>query len=157
MQIKPKALAPKPQGCTSFKLRKLMRVVSQHYDTELAQVGLRNTQYSLLSQVLALGPVRPSELATAMMVDASTLTRNLRPLINAGWVELQTGADERSRCVVITPAGRDKWLKAQRIWRNAQERLNVLLGSERVAALHELIDDSLDLLVAVSSGDEDHD
>ncbi len=45
-----------PQGCTNLKLRQFMRRVSQFYDAEMAQVGLRTTQYSLLSHVLRLGP-----------------------------------------------------------------------------------------------------
>jgi DNA-binding MarR family transcriptional regulator len=147
-----------PQGCTNFKLRQLTRRVSQHYDLEMARIGLKTTQYSLLSYVLKLGPVRPGELAQAMTMDASTLTRNLRPLIAAGWVELTAGPDGRSRSVSITPAGRDKRAEAQRRWRVAQESINALLGVERVAALHALVDDSLGLLapVQVASDGENH-
>lgn len=147
-----------PQGCTNFKLRQLVRRVSQHYDLEMARIGLKTTQYSLLSHVLKLGPIRPGELAQAMTMDASTLTRNLKPLIAAGWVELQAGPDGRSRSVSITLAGRDKRAEAQRRWRVAQESINALLGVERVAALHALVDDSLGLLapVAVESVGENH-
>ena len=63
----------KPQGCTNFKLRQLARRVSQLYDTEVAKAGLKTTQYSLLSHVLRLGPIRPGDLAQAMTLDASTL------------------------------------------------------------------------------------
>ena len=143
-----------PQGCTNFKLRQLVRRVSQHYDLEMARIGLKTTQYSLLSHVLKLGPLRPGELAQAMTMDASTLTRNLKPLIAAGWVELGSGADGRSRSVNITPAGRDKRSEAQRRWRAAQEGLNALLGVERVKALHALVDDSLDLLAPVAAESE---
>jgi hypothetical protein len=76
--------AVKPQGCTNLKLRQLMRRVAQLYDAEVGKTGLRGTQYSLLSYVVKLGPIRPGELARVMKVDASTLTRNLRPLIDAG-------------------------------------------------------------------------
>ena len=87
----------KPQGCTNFKLRQLVRRVSQLYDQELAKAGLKTTQYSLLSHVLKLGPIRPGDLAAAMTMDASTLTRNLKPLVAAGWVVLGQGSDARSR------------------------------------------------------------
>lgn len=136
----------KPQGCTNFKLRKLMRRVAQHYDAEMARIGLKTTQYSLLSHVLKLGPLRPGELAQAMAMDASTLTRNLKPLVDAGWIEVGAGADARSRTVTITEAGREKRHEAQRRWKAAQESINELLGVERVLALHALIDDSLELL-----------
>jgi DNA-binding MarR family transcriptional regulator len=138
----------KPQGCTNFKLRQLLRRVSNHYDLEVGKSGLKTTQYSMLSHVLRLGPVRPGDLARAMTMDASTLTRNLKPLEAAGWVEVGAGEDGRSRLVCITEAGRAKRAEAQRHWRVAQESLNHLLGLERVMALHALIDESLALLAA---------
>jgi DNA-binding MarR family transcriptional regulator len=145
----------KPQGCTNFKLRKLMRRVAQHYDIEMSKIGLKTTQYSLLSHVLKLGPIRPGELAQAMVVDASTLTRNLKPLVDAGWIEVSAGSDGRSRTVTITDAGRDKRHEAQRRWKAAQESINQLLGVERVLELHGLIDDSLALLSPLEDGDHD--
>jgi DNA-binding MarR family transcriptional regulator len=147
--------AVKPQGCTNFKLRQLMRRVAQHYDAELGKSGLKTTQYSLLSHAIALGPVRPVELATAMKVDASTLTRNLRPLIDAGWIEVGPGADGRSRLVSATQAGREKRQEAQRRWRVAQESINQTLGPRRVVQLHGLIDECLDLLSPTPEGQDD--
>jgi DNA-binding MarR family transcriptional regulator len=132
-----------PRGCTNFKLRQLVRRVSQLYDHELAASGLKTTQYSLLSHVLRLGPVRPGELAAAMTMDASTLTRNLKPLLAAGWLQMTAGEDGRSRLVHITDAGRDKRAEAQRHWKAAQQGLNRLLGVQRVHALHALVDESL--------------
>jgi DNA-binding MarR family transcriptional regulator len=148
-------LRQKPQGCTNFKIRQLMRQVSQHYDAELAKAGLKTTQYSLLGHVQKLGPIRPGELARAMRLDASTLTRNLKPLVDAGWLRVEAGPDERSRSVVITGAGRIKRDEARRYWKAAQERINRTLGVERVMALHALIDDSLELLSAFDAGAED--
>jgi DNA-binding MarR family transcriptional regulator len=145
----------KPQGCTNFKIRQLMRQVSQHYDRELAKAGLKATQYSLLGHVLKLGPIRPGDLAQAMRVDASTLSRNLKPLVDTGWLRVETGPDERSRSVTITGAGRVKRREAQRHWKAAQEEINRVLGVERVLALHALIDDALELL-STTDGGADH-
>jgi DNA-binding MarR family transcriptional regulator len=136
----------RPQGCTNFKLRQLVRRVSHLYDAEVGKAGLKTTQYSLLSHVLKLGPIRPGDLATAMTMDASTLTRNLKPMLAAGWLEVSAGDDGRSRLVHITDAGRDKRAEAQRYWKAAQERLNQVLGVERVRAIHALVDDSLERL-----------
>jgi DNA-binding MarR family transcriptional regulator len=145
----------KPQGCTNFKLRQLVRRVSQHYDAEVGKAGLKTTQYSLLSHVLRLGPIRPGDLADAMTMDASTLTRNLKPMLAAGWLQMSAGDDGRSRLVHITDAGRAKRAEAQRHWKTAQEGLNQMLGVERVRALHALVDDSLELLDPVAAEAED--
>lgn len=146
-----------PQGCTNLKLRQFMRRVSQYYDAEMAQVGLKTTQYSLLSCVDKLGPVRPGELAAGLKMDASTLTRNLRPLIDAGWAVVSAGDDARSRRVSLTPAGREKRAEAKRRWKVAQQGINRLLGEDQVAALHALIDASMDKLdpVEIAGGSDE--
>ena len=135
-----------PRGCTNHQLRQLVRRVGQHYDGALAAAGLKTTQYSLLSSVLKLGPLRPGDLAQAMTMEPSTLTRNLKPLVGAGWVTLAPGSDGRSRVVSITPAGQAKRAEAHLHWRLAQDSLNRTLGLSRVVALHQLIQDSLVLL-----------
>lgn len=140
-----------PKGCTNFKTRQLSRLLSRHYDAELAAVDLKTTQYSLLTHVLRLGPLAPGELARHMGLDASTLTRNLQPLLAAGWLVQEAGADARSRLVGITAAGRDKQAEAQRCWKVAQQQVNALLGAERVAALHQLLDDCTAALQAAGA------
>ena len=140
---RPVAAAAEPalaQGCTSFKLRQLARRVGRHYDQQVATVGLKTTQYSLLSHIAQLGPLRPSDLAARMGLEPSTLTRNLAPLVAQGWVEVRAGDDGRSRSVSLTAAGRAKRSEAQRAWKQAQLALNQRLGVERVLQLHELID-----------------
>ena len=147
----PSTAAARPRGCTNLKLRQLMRRVAQRYDAEVGQVGLKGTQYSLLSHVVKLGPIRPVDLAASMCVDASTLSRNLKPLIAAGWITQDAGADARSRLVQATDAGRDKRAEAQRRWRVAQEGVNAVLGPERVIALHALIDEAMAALEAADA------
>ena len=147
--------AVKPQGCTNIKLRQLMRRVAQHYDAEVGKTGLRGTQYSLLSYVVKLGPIRPVDLAREMRISSSTLTRNLRPLIDAGYLDQGPGADARSRLVSVTAAGREKRQEAQRRWRVAQEGINGMLGARRVVELHALLDDCLNRLSPLPDGEID--
>lgn len=132
-----------PKGCTNLKLRQLTRLVTRHYDHYTAAAGLKTTQYSLLSHVENLGPIRPGDLARSMQMDASTLTRNMQPLVAQGWLRIGAGEDARSRLVEITDAGRAKRVEGQRAWKLAQLALNERLGVERVAALHELLDDGI--------------
>lgn len=145
-----------PQGCTNLKLRQFMRRVSQYYDAEMAQEGLKTTQYSLLSYVDKLGPVRPGDLAAGLKMDASTLTRNLKPLVDAGWAVVEAGENARSRLVRLTPAGREKRAEAKRRWKVAQEGINRLLGVEQVVALHALIDASMEKLDPVELAGDSH-
>lgn len=144
-----------PTGCTNLKLRQLTRQVSRLYDAEVIASGLKTTQYSLLSHVVALGPVRPSDLAAQMRIEPSTLTRNLQPLIAAGLVEQGPGENARSRLVVATAAGREKRTEARKAWKHAQLSLNETLGTARVVRLHALIDECLDILGTPPEGPPD--
>jgi DNA-binding MarR family transcriptional regulator len=145
-----------PRGCTNLKLRQASRLVTRHYEAFVAPTGLKITQYSLLSYVVKLGPLRAGELAAAMQLDASTLTRNLRPLLQQGWVQMHPGDDARSRVIEATEAGRALRAQAQRAWKRAQLALNERLGTARVAALHTLLDDCIARLEP-AAGDPDDD
>lgn len=140
-----KIVAPpvSPKGCSSYKLRQLSRRVSQYFDHFVGSSGLKTTQYSLLSHLGRLEPVRPGDLAAEMEMDASTLTRNLQPLIREGWVEVGPGDDGRSRLATLTDAGRAKRAETQREWKRAQLAFNEEIGEDRVARLHALIDECL--------------
>ncbi|MES2959636.1 MAG: MarR family winged helix-turn-helix transcriptional regulator [Pseudomonadota bacterium] len=135
-----------PRGCTNLKLRQASRLITRHYEAYVAPTGLKNTQYSLLSHVVKLGPIRAGDLAAAMQLDASTLTRNLQPLLQQGWVRVSTGEDARSRDIEATESGRALRQHAQRAWKQAQLALNARLGEARVASLHSLIDECVALL-----------
>lgn len=142
----PTAASATPRGCTNFKLRQVARLATRHYESFVAPTGLKITQYSLLTHVDRLGPLRAGDLAAAMGLSASALSRNLQPLVLAGWVELTPGEDARSRMVSITAAGLAQRQLAQRAWKQAQLAFNQRLGAERVAALHALLDECLQAL-----------
>lgn len=135
-------LVEKPLGCTCFKLRKLTRAMSRLYDHHLATVGLKTTQYSVLVNASrAALPV--AELAELLGVERTTLTRNLKPLIDAAWLELKPGADSRQRIVTITEAGRDKVKLAYVAWRRAQTEFETLMGRDTVRALHQQLETTM--------------
>jgi len=117
--------------------------VTRYYDAELSKVGLQATQYSLLTEVLARGPARPSDLAEAMSLSPSTLTRNLKPLISIGWLDLGPGIDGRTRSVHITTSGRSKCAEGLPHWTLAQASVHQLIGSRNVSELHALVEDCL--------------
>ena len=85
--------------------------------------------------------MRPCDLAKAMSLSPSTLTRNLKPLILTGWLDLGPGIDGRTRSVSITTAGRRKCAEGLPHWEGAQARVHQLIGSQNVIAMHALIED----------------
>jgi DNA-binding MarR family transcriptional regulator len=130
-------------NCTDTKLHHLVRLMGRHYDAELVKVGLRTTQFWLLTEVLQHGPARPCDLAKAMALEPSTLTRKLKPLVATGWLELAFGADRRTRIVCITSSGRIKRAEGLRRWQAAEAHVRELLGAENVNRLDAIIEQSL--------------
>lgn len=152
----PAAEPARPQGCTNLRLHRLGRRVARLYDEDVRALGLKGTQYSLLSYIVTLGPIQPSVLAAHLDLGPSTLTRNLQPLIAQGWVRMEAGENQRSRLVVATDEGRALRAEAQRAWKRSQLALNEALGAERVVRLHALIDECMELLdEARGPGDAD--
>ena len=139
-------ISTKPQGCTNLKLRQLGRMVTRHYDHYMSETGLKNTQYALLSHVVKLGPIRPGDLAKRMQMDASTLTRNLQPMVAQGLLVITAGENARSRLVETTLAGNALHAESQKAWKEAQLALNKRFGVERVLELHALLDSCIALL-----------
>jgi DNA-binding MarR family transcriptional regulator len=113
--------------CLCAALRQASRAVSRFYDEELRGVGLRTTQYSLLRKLSRAGEVRQRDLGDLTSLDETTLTRNLRPLIDSGWVAIGTGEDRREKLVRLTEAGAAKLRKARPAWERAQERMRTRL------------------------------
>lgn len=135
--------AARSVACTCFKLRSLARRVTQLYDHEMAASGLKVTQYSLLAHALrgAAGTAPTvSALADAMATDRTTLTRNLRPLVTAGYLEVGPGTDARSKAVRVTVAGVAAFRAARPLWQAAQARMRSIGGAAEVDKLHALVD-----------------
>jgi DNA-binding MarR family transcriptional regulator len=118
---------PATTPCLCNALRQASRAVSRLYDEELRGVGLRTTQYSLLRVLERAGEVRQGDLSGLASLDETTLTRNLLPLLKAGWVAARRGADRRERLVTITEAGTAKLAEARPAWERAQARMQALL------------------------------
>ncbi len=125
-----KAERPQPTGspCLCNALRQASRVVSRLYDEELRGIGLRTTQYSLLQLLRRSGEVRQRDLAELTLHEETTLTRNLRPLVEAGWVAGRTGDDRREKWFQITSGGVAKLEEARPAWERAQVRMQGLLS-----------------------------
>ena len=122
--------------CACFNFRKASRSVTQLFDQALAPTGLRSTQLVILITGELLGPSSIARMARELVMDRSTLTRNLRPLIAAGLLELSAGKDGREKQVELTAQGRKSLVKALPIWAGAQQSFVEHVGAARWQDLH---------------------
>jgi DNA-binding MarR family transcriptional regulator len=134
----------KLRGCACFNLRKSARAVTQFYDRILKPSGLRGTQFTLLAAIAMNESMNISNLAQALVMERTTLTRNLRPLERQGLIKISRGEDQRSREVTLATEGSQRLAAALPLWSQAQDRLQKGLGLQR---LRHLLDD-LELTVA---------
>jgi DNA-binding MarR family transcriptional regulator len=125
--------------CLCFALRQASRAVSRLYDEELRGVGLRTTQYSLLLSLRRSGDLRQRDLAERTLHDETSLTRSLRPLVEAGWVAVRAGDDRREKWFRITSEGEAKLKEARHAWDRAQARLQSLLPEREWRVLMEVL------------------
>ncbi len=114
--------------CVCANLRRATRAVTKIYDDALRPSGLKITQFNLLGSLMALGPTTLSELAKDMVIDRTTLTRNLEPLEARGLVASQGGADRRERQLTITAEGVAALTAAYPLWQAAQKSIMKLIG-----------------------------
>jgi DNA-binding MarR family transcriptional regulator len=130
-------------ACTCGSLRKASRRISQFYDSALAPVGIKSTQYSILAEVergSIDGPLTMCELATAMVMDRSTLGHNLRPLQRDELLSLRlAAADRRKRHVALTRKGKATLRRARRLWRTAEGRFEKIFGKRHAADLRAVL------------------
>jgi DNA-binding MarR family transcriptional regulator len=129
-----------PAGCNCLALRQAARHVSQFYDQFLAASGLRTTQYSILARLQRKGPMSINALAAELVMDRTTLGRNILPLERDGLIAIRPDrVDHRSKDVQLTKAGVARFRAASEGWRQAQTRFEAAFGGKRAKALRALL------------------
>ncbi len=123
------------RACACFNLRKATRMVTQLYDEALKPVGIRATQFMVLVGTGSAGPISVNQLADRIVMDRTTLTRNLKPLDREGLIAVRPGDDLRVREVSLTAKGRKTLGRAYPLWEGVQARLREHLGDPRVDKL----------------------
>jgi len=129
-----------PAGCNCLALRQAARHVSQFYDQFLSASGLRTTQYSILARLQRKGPMSINALAADLVMDRTTLGRNILPLQRDGLISVRPGRiDRRSKELQLTKAGAARFRAASAGWRQAQGRFEAAFGGNRAKELRALL------------------
>jgi DNA-binding MarR family transcriptional regulator len=119
---------PPELPCACANLRRAARAVSQLYDAELAAADLTITQFTLLQVLARVRRIRQRELGDLLVMDSTTLTRTLRPMLAKGLVQSVVGNDRRERHWVLTATGQRQLARATPMWQRTQAGLRRDLG-----------------------------
>ena len=120
-----------------FNLRKVTRAVTQFYDRQLEPADIRSTQFNLLLTLSASLGKTLTEMAEGLVMDRTTLTRNLKPLEKAALITTTKLFDKRTKSYILTEKGRLAIEKGVPLWQKAQQQMTNQLGEERYKRLLE--------------------
>ncbi|WP_046247206.1 MarR family winged helix-turn-helix transcriptional regulator [Hymenobacter terrenus] len=135
-----KAKAAGLGSCNCLSLRQAARHVSQFYDQQLAPFGLTLNQYTILVRLAVLGAAPITAVAQDLVMDRTTLTRNLKPLQAAGLLtQKPSDSDRRSQYLSLTSRGEHVFALATPAWAAAQARYEQEVGAGQAAALRQLL------------------
>jgi DNA-binding MarR family transcriptional regulator len=134
--------------CICLRLRKGARQTTQIYDEFLARADIRITQFGLLAHLeISRGPLSVSALASELVMDPTTLNRNLKPLEARGLIKSSVSKlDRRAKEITLTPAGRALLWRAAPLWKAAHERVRAMIGAADAQSLGAILDRSLSRL-----------
>jgi DNA-binding MarR family transcriptional regulator len=130
----------KSEDCNCFVVRSAARHVTQLYDQFLAPVGLHVTQFSILAKLKRLGPMTINALAKEMVMDRTTLGRNVLPLERDGLIRIEASArDGRAKELHLTKAGEKRLLAGREAWERAQAQFDSRFGAKRAAEFRAML------------------
>ena len=118
------------EQCLNLELRKANRVLSQLYDSYLQACGLKTSQFSILRAIRFLKKTTNSELQEVLVLDQTSLSRALKPLMRDGLIEANPGTDRRQKELSLTTKGQALYKEAKAHWNKAQEYVSKTLGDE---------------------------
>ena len=129
---------PNLTDCNCLAVRQAARYITQFYDRFLAAAGLRTTQYGILARLKRQGPMSINTLAAELVVDRTTLGRNIRPLERDGLIAIESDpSDGRSKILRVTRTGDARFQRAQACWAEAQKRFERAYGGKQASQLRE--------------------
>lgn len=134
---------PRPMNhldCNCLAIRQAARHVTQFYDGHLAKAGLRIGQFGILAMLKRKGPLSINALAAELVLDRTTLGRNIQPLERDGLIVAKSSpTDRRAKELHLTPAGERRYLEGREAWIEAQVRFEDSVGEAKSEEMRRLL------------------
>lgn len=130
---------PIKMPCYCGSIRQASRLVTQLYDNALRPSGVKITQFGILRLLAARPGLTTGEIAGALAMDSTTLTRTLKIIQDNAWIAPVTGEDRRERRWNVTPAGEERMDTALPMWKAAQKEFARMANDVDLDALNEAV------------------
>ncbi len=131
------------QVCLCHHIRRTARTVTRLFDRALQKIGLNYSQFNMLVVIATLEPASSSDVARAMAMDRTTLSRNIKALNRLEYIDVIAGSGRRAGILKLSPAGHAILKTGSALWRNAQREVTNTLGPAKTSQLLEILTERL--------------
>ena len=133
--------------CSCNMMRKSARKITQFYENNLREAGIKPTQFSILATLANTGPIQLTQLADRLVLERTSLTRNLNVLERNTWIDIQPGEEDlRQRVVSLTRNGYKQLDCAIPYWQKAQKAIAKDMGQETITRLRIMLDEMTEII-----------
>lgn len=135
--------------CNCANMRRAARAITKIYDHSLEPSGLKSMQLAALAHINHDGPLNITALAGIMVLDRTTLVRNIKFLEVEGYIDNLVTSDSRERQITLTEKGKEALKNGLPLWKKVQDKMRSSLGDEDLAALSRIVENLESLASAV--------
>ncbi len=134
-------------ACSCNMMRKSARKITQFYENSLREAGIKPTQFSILAALANTGPIQLTQLADRLVLERTSLTRNLNILERNTWIDIQPGEeDSRQRVVSLTRNGYKQLDSTIPYWQKAQKAIAKDMGQDTMTGLRSTLNEMTELI-----------
>jgi DNA-binding MarR family transcriptional regulator len=124
-----------PILCPAFNIRAASRIITQLFDEILKPSGLQVSQFTVLVGVHIFDSPSISKLAKGLVMDRTTLTRNLKLLEKEQLIKMESGEDKRTHFVILTSKGKSAIDKTFPYWEKARSIVSKEFGAKQLEGM----------------------
>lgn len=131
-----------PQFCINAKLRRIHKLLSKKYDEQFRSIGLKGTMVPILFIIGKRKEVNQKTISDLLLLDPSTMSRDIASMKKKGWVKIKSGEDPRADALFLTEKGKALVEKAAVLWEKLHHETKLLLGNyllQQLDAVHEAL------------------
>ncbi|MCR8710688.1 MarR family winged helix-turn-helix transcriptional regulator [Aliarcobacter butzleri] len=125
--------------CHCTNMRQISRKITNIYDEFLKPSNLNVTQYSLLSNLKRVQPIKMNDFSKVVKLDRTTLVRNLKPLINLSLIEIKSIDKSKAQLLELSQKGIELQNEGYKYWQKAQEYIEQTINHAELEIFYTIV------------------
>ncbi|MFW0701726.1 MarR family winged helix-turn-helix transcriptional regulator [Aliarcobacter butzleri] len=125
--------------CHCTNMRQISRKITNLYDEFLKPSNLNVTQYSVLSNLKRVQPIKMNDFSKVVKLDRTTLVRNLKPLINLSLIEIKSIDKSKAQLLELSQKGIELQNEGYKYWQKAQEYIEQTINHAELEIFYTIV------------------